>query len=213
MNYKNIFVGIASICMLFLGLYLYRPIVNVDVSPTETNGGLGLASGVQHQQAESFLQGLAAGPRDQLIVDNVGTVIQNGADHFGRANSTSQNAVGTTTCPVLTPNATTTGLTLAIQMTRNSTTTNGSLSIGTSTGPYATTSPLLVGIPIYANTKTSIAIRATTTESLVNTYGSKYIFPPNTYVVFSLSGGTFALSSSKDNQREYGCSVTFDGLQ
>lgn len=59
---KNIVIGVLVIITLLLGYQLIGSKV------------VGLTSGPQHMQAESFLQGLAAGVRDQFIITNTGGV-------------------------------------------------------------------------------------------------------------------------------------------
>lgn len=60
MDTKNIVIGVLAVLTLFFGLNYFSP------------NSLGAASGPAHWQKESFLQGLAAGGRDQLSIDNAG---------------------------------------------------------------------------------------------------------------------------------------------
>ena len=69
MNTKNLIIGVLVVVVLvFAGLYFTNPVF------------LGAGSGPAHYQNESFLQGLAAGARDQFSVSNVGALTSSGAN-------------------------------------------------------------------------------------------------------------------------------------
>ena len=67
-NFKNILVLVLVAILLVVGtLYLTN-----SGGPVVTSSGIGAPSGAAHWQVESFLQGLAAGARDQFSISNLG---------------------------------------------------------------------------------------------------------------------------------------------
>ena len=67
---KNIVIGVLVITTLVLSVIAYK------------KASLGAASGASHLQKESFLQGLAAGVRDQFSLTNAGVLTTSGAATF-----------------------------------------------------------------------------------------------------------------------------------
>src|SRR3990172_5238910 len=67
---KNIVIGVLVITTLVFSVIAYK------------KASLGAASGTSHFQKESFLQGLAAGVRDQFSLTNAGVLTTSGAATF-----------------------------------------------------------------------------------------------------------------------------------
>jgi hypothetical protein len=68
-SYRNLWIAMVVVLIIAIGAYFYPRVSNL----------LGLASGPSHSQAESFLQGLAGGQRDQFRVTNTGMLSQGGS--------------------------------------------------------------------------------------------------------------------------------------
>lgn len=67
---KNIVIGVLVVLtLLFASLYIRENRTDVD---------LGAGTGYAHYQQEAFLQGLYAGARDQLTIDNTGNITKSG---------------------------------------------------------------------------------------------------------------------------------------
>lgn len=92
MNYKNLAIGVLVVFVFILGY-------------SNLQGALfRAASGPSHYQKESFLQGLAAGVRDQLSISNTGNLTTSGTITIGSSGTAQSNQV-VTSCSLIANNS------------------------------------------------------------------------------------------------------------
>lgn len=193
MNIKNIAIaGLAVLALLFGYLSFSGKHLFGAVNPT----------GPQHFQMEAFLQGLAAGLRNQLTIDSSGNLSTTGTitSSAGALTSTAQTINGVTTtfsrlssmtaatttpCAILSPAATTTLESLVASITVG-TSTAATLTFATSTTAFATTS-LIAQKTVGANVGVIFDFHPAKDNSVIS---------PSTYVVLGEQGGTGSFSNT-----------------
>lgn len=177
MNYKNLIIGILVILALLFGFLYFT-------------GGVsfGAASGPSHMQKESFLQGLAAGVRDQLSIDNLGQLTLG-------ANGTKLTAIKAGSCTIW-DDATTIAASTTGQVVCQSATT-GALTSGLT----GVTSDSICSLKIASSTNTTSNGLAVLGVSASSTAGSIVAQLSN------LTGATFTWSAaaSSSSQWKYYC--------
>lgn len=169
---------------------------------TQTFGG---ASGPSHFTFESFLQGFAAGPRDQFSVSNKGVITNNGVDSI----SVEYPITATSSVPVTIPNPfgatglapdvnnSTSTVTAAGCVITNGVTGANTWYLSTSTGPLlATSTPSFFGHSVASASQDSFAWTAGNASTTNAGIGLLGLDGTNPYFVFGTTSLQFKIAST-----------------